>query len=95
MTKPDPMYHFRAAGLEKRYEKRGVEANKGFGKASIILKCIECSGMEYAEAKICKINTCPLFVMNRKYFKGDQNGQSSSEPETGGNGEATGSTSPT
>ena len=46
-------------------------------KSAIELKCIECSGWDKREARVCGINTCPLWGMNRKIF-GDQVGDKTS-----------------
>ena len=65
----DPLFHFRAAGLEGRYRKRGAAALRGVPSAAVILKCVECSGMEYTEAKNCAITDCPLYPLNVRFIK--------------------------
>jgi hypothetical protein len=67
--KADPLFHFRRAGLEDRYKKRGEEAKRGIASAAIVLKCIECSGLEFNVAKDCATTTCPLFPMNERFIK--------------------------
>lgn len=67
--KPDPLFHFRANGLEGRYAKRGALAERGVPSAAVVLMCVECSGLDYTEAKNCKIVTCPLFPLNVRFIK--------------------------
>lgn len=38
-------------------------------KAATKLKCLDCCGWDYAEAKRCEIQTCPEWAMNRRIFK--------------------------
>lgn len=66
---PDPLYHFRQNGLEVRYAKRGYEAKRGVPSAAVVLKCIECSGLEYNTAKDCAITSCPLYPLNVRFIK--------------------------
>lgn len=50
-----------------RYKKLAKSAHTS-ARAAIKLKCIDCSGWEYAEAKNCTVEGCPLYVFNRKIF---------------------------
>ncbi len=52
-----------------RYEKTAALAHQQPMKA-IKLKCLDCCGWEYEEAKRCEIRTCPLWALNRRIFRG-------------------------
>lgn len=69
MKEADPLFHFRNVGLEERYAKRGKEAQRGVPSAAVVLKCIECSGLEYNVAKDCEITSCPLYPLNVRFIK--------------------------
>ncbi len=53
--------------VKKRY-RRLAENALGSYRLAVKLKCIECSGWEYSQAKDCGVYKCPLFVMARRVF---------------------------
>ena len=50
-----------------RYEKPASLAQQQ-PRAAIKLKCLDCCGWEYSEAKRWEIRTCPLWALNRRIF---------------------------
>ena len=50
-----------------RYEKSALLAHQQ-PRAAIKLKCLDCCGWEYREAKRCEIRSCPLWALNRRIF---------------------------
>lgn len=67
MKKFEPL-KFADDKVTKRYSKL-AKRTKVSPIAAIKLKCIECCGWEFKEARACEINTCPLWQMNRRAFK--------------------------
>ena len=65
----DPGAHFRGAKLEGKYEQHITFAKKGFLENIILLKCVECQGLDYREALNCLDYECPLYTLNEKYIK--------------------------
>lgn len=66
---PNPMEFAPSdAASQKRYAKLAKSAERGLYKDSIKLKCLDCCGWEYTEAKKCEVTGCPLFAANRKIF---------------------------
>ena len=69
-------HRFASKVVRARYEKLAAVAHYQ-PQASIKLKCLDCCGWEYTEAKRCEINTCPLWALNRWIFA---RGEGSGEP---------------
>ena len=58
-----------------RYARRAAGAHRE-PMAAIKLKCLDCSGWTYREAKECQIRSCPLWALNRWIFtRHDGSGQ--------------------
>jgi hypothetical protein len=55
---------------QRRYEKLAKRSARNPLDA-IKLKCIECCGWDFVEAKRCDIKCCPLWSMNRRIFHGE------------------------
>jgi len=56
---------------DKRSQKRFLSIAKRSARsatAAIKLKCIDCSGWEYLEAKTCQIRDCALWEKSRPLF---------------------------
>jgi hypothetical protein len=53
-----------------RYERTAQRARDGSAFQAVKLKCLDCSGWYYTEAKTCEIRTCALWLLNRRIFKG-------------------------
>ena len=62
----DPGHHA-PKEVGDRYEKTAALAHRQ-AQAAIKLKCLDCCGWEYPEAKQCEIRTCPLWALNRRIF---------------------------
>ena len=51
-----------------RYRRAAEQAGEGRYPTAVKLKCLDCSGWEYLEAKRCEIQTCALWLLNRRVF---------------------------
>ena len=49
------------ARLRPRYRARADRAQAGRYRDAVALKCIDCCGWQYAEAKRCEITSCALW----------------------------------
>jgi hypothetical protein len=56
------------ADLRPRYARLAEQAEAGRYRAAVKLKCIECAGWSYVEAKRCEIPTCALWAVSRRIF---------------------------
>jgi hypothetical protein len=56
------------AKLRARYGGAGDRALAGGYPAAVKLKCLDCCGWEYTEAKRCNSTDCPLWMLNRRIF---------------------------
>jgi hypothetical protein len=52
--------------LRARYGKAAEQAAGGSLIKAIKLKCLDCMGWEYAEAKQCDTLECPLWIFNHR-----------------------------
>ncbi len=53
--------------VRHRYAKRAEAAARSY-RSAVALKCVECAGWSYAEAKRCQVSTCALWAKNRSIF---------------------------
>ena len=44
-------------------------ASRSGPKAAVILKCWDCSGWDWLEARRCIVTSCPLYTLSRSYFR--------------------------
>ncbi len=56
------------AGKRDRYAATAAKAHEPF--KAVKLKCLDCSGWDYPEAKQCTIRHCALWKLNKRVFKG-------------------------
>jgi hypothetical protein len=56
--------------LRARYRRTGEQAGRGWSLSAVKLKCLDCCGWEYTEAKRCEVTDCPLWLLNRRIFAG-------------------------
>ena len=61
------------ADRRHRFRKLADKAMAGNHRSQIMLKCIDCTAWDRAEARRCQINACPLFQANVRYFKRKEN----------------------
>jgi hypothetical protein len=54
--------------LRKRYQKASEDSQKGLYRASVKLKCLDCCGWTYRDAKSCQMVSCALWGHNRRIF---------------------------
>jgi len=53
--------------VRERYRRRAMLAPKSFNEA-VKLKCLDCCGWYYKEAKACHIVACPLHAIRARVF---------------------------
>ena len=62
----DPLRHC-PASQRSRYAAAARNANQPL--KAIKLKCLDCSGWDYQEAKRCTVRTCALWRLNHRVFR--------------------------
>jgi hypothetical protein len=63
----DPLYYC-PKELRARYLRTAEVARGGRASAAVKLKCLDCVGWDYPEAKRCETRQCALWLQNQKLF---------------------------
>ena len=63
----DPL-HYCPTRLKAHHRRAAERAAEGSYLKAIKLKCLDCMGWEYGEAKRCDTFTCALWIMNKRVF---------------------------